>query len=62
MFYHEAYAPLLLRLLNDVEKNAGTQTDRDIVDHRLTVHADWNLGNLLLRVSNAGKQHVAMSF
>ena len=23
MLYHKAYAPLLLRLLNDVERNAG---------------------------------------
>ena len=57
MCYH---ASLLLKPSHDVEENPGPTTINEIVDHRLTVSADFSQGDVRFG-QNAGKQCVAMS-
>ena len=61
MVCYHVYAPLLLRLSNDVEENPGPGSINEIVDPTYTVYAEFNQGNELVFTSNAGKQCVAMS-
>ena len=54
------YAPLLLRMANDVEENPGP-TIYDVVDPTKTICADFSQGNTKKFPQNAGKQCLAMS-
>ena len=57
MCYH---ASLLQKLPNDVEENPGPTSINEIVDHRLTVLADFSQGDIRFG-QNAGERGVAMS-